>query len=159
MRLPDPLVMAYLAAIAVANLLISRYGSTATVLNAFLFIGLDLSSRDRLHERWQDRAFWPKMLLLIGAGGLLSLPLGGSGQVALASAIAFAVAGIADTLVYRALGNSPLVLARERVEPRRRSCRQPLLPPHRLWPASAVERHPRPVRRQDCRRCALGLGA
>jgi queuosine precursor transporter len=102
-RLPDPLVLLYLTAIATANLLVSRYGPPIAVLNAFLFIGLDLSSRDRLHERWKGRALWPRMLLLITVGGLISLLLGGSEHVALASCLAFILAGIADTAVYRAL--------------------------------------------------------
>lgn len=103
MRVPDPLVLVYLAAIAAANILVSRYGPAVAVLNAFLFIGLDLSARDRLHARWRGPSLWPRMLLLIAAGGMLSLLLGGSGRVAVASCLAFVLAGIADTVTYRAL--------------------------------------------------------
>lgn len=103
MRLPDPMVVAYLAAAAVANILISRYGPSIAILNAFLFIGLDLSARDHLDARWQGRALWPRMLLLIGAGGLLSLLLGGSGRIALGSCIAFVLAGLTDSVMFRAL--------------------------------------------------------
>lgn len=117
MRAPDSeagakrfrLVLLYLVAIVLANLLVSRYGPGVSVLNAFLFIGLDLSTRDRLHEQWQGRALWPRMLLLISTGGLLSLLLGGSGRIALASCLAFILAGIADTLVYRLLHRLPRV--------------------------------------------------
>ncbi|HMQ30394.1 MAG TPA: VUT family protein [Chloroflexaceae bacterium] len=101
------LVLLYLAAIIVASLLVSRYGPAASVVNTFLFIGLDLSTRDRLHELWQGRVFWARMLLLIGAGGLLSLFLGGSGRIALASCFAFILAGIADALVFRTLIHKP----------------------------------------------------
>lgn len=97
------LVLLYLAAIVLANLLISHYGPAVSVLNAFLLIGLDLSTRDQLHELWQGRLLWPRMLLLIGAGGLVSLLLGGSGRIALASCAAFVLAGLADALVFRAL--------------------------------------------------------
>lgn len=97
------LVLLYLATIVVANLLISHYGPAVSVFNAFLLIGLDLSTRDRLHEQWQGRGLWLRMLLLISAGGLLSLVFGGSGRVALASCFAFILAGVADTLVFRAL--------------------------------------------------------
>lgn len=114
MRLPnsfalrsDPLVVVYLLAIVAANLLAARFGPAVTVLNAFLFIGLDLSTRDQLHARWQGRRLWPRMLLLISSGGLLAFVLGGSGRIALASGVAFAVAGIADAAVYRALGDRP----------------------------------------------------
>ncbi|NJO81801.1 MAG: VUT family protein [Blastochloris sp.] len=103
----NPLVLLYLAAITAANLLVSRFGPSVAVINAFLFIGLDLSTRDRLHEQWQGRLLWPRMLLLISAGGLLSLILGGSGRIALASCLTFALAGIADTLVFHALAHRP----------------------------------------------------
>ena len=44
------------------------------------------------------------MLLLIGAGGLLSWFINqGAGRVAIASFIAFALAGLSDTIVYQLL--------------------------------------------------------
>lgn len=107
MRAPDRLVLLYLAAILLANLLVSHYGPVVAVVNSFLFIGLDLTTRDQLHEQWQGRLLWLRMLLLISAGGLLSLLLGGSGRIALASCLAFILAGIADTLVYRGLARRP----------------------------------------------------
>ncbi|GAB4440301.1 MAG: hypothetical protein OHK0015_36130 [Chloroflexi bacterium OHK40] len=103
-RRPEPLVVAYLLALVAANLLAARFGPGVTVLNAFLFIGLDLSTRDQLHARWQGRRLWPRMLLLIGSGGLLAFLLGGSGHIAIASSLAFIAAGSADALVYHALG-------------------------------------------------------
>jgi len=106
-RFPSRLVFVYLAATAVANLLVSRYGPSVTVFNAVVLIGLDLSTRDQLHEQWQGRALWPRMLALVGAGGLLSLLLGGSGRIALASCLAFILAGIADTACYRLLHRQP----------------------------------------------------
>lgn len=107
MRTPNLLVALYLAAIVLANVLVSHLGPPAVVANAFLFIGLDLSSRDRLHEQWQGRALWPRMLALVVAGGLLSLLLGGAGRVALASCLAFMLAGVADTATYRVLQRQP----------------------------------------------------
>lgn len=107
MARPNLLVLCYLAAIVAANVLVSRYGPYIAVVNAFLFIGLDLSTRDQLHERWQGRALWPRMLALIVTGGLLSLLLGGTGRVALASCLAFVGAGVADTIVYRVLHRAP----------------------------------------------------
>lgn len=102
---PDPLVVIYLLAIVAANLLTTRFGPSVTVLNAFLFIGLDLSTRDQLHARWQGRRLWARMLVLISTGGLLAYLLGGSGPIALASCLAFIAAGGADALVYHALGS------------------------------------------------------
>lgn len=103
-RRPDRVVVIYLLAIVAANLLAARFGPLVTVLNAFCFIGLDLSTRDQLHARWQGGQLWPRMLLLIGSGGLLAFLLGGSGDIALASCLAFIAAGSADALVYHALG-------------------------------------------------------
>jgi uncharacterized PurR-regulated membrane protein YhhQ (DUF165 family) len=99
------LILAYLLAIIIANLLITQFGPSVAVINAFLFIGLDLTVRDYLHEQWQHRYLWSKMLLLIAAGSLLSWVLNhNAGPIALASFVAFAGAGVADTLVYMLLG-------------------------------------------------------
>jgi uncharacterized PurR-regulated membrane protein YhhQ (DUF165 family) len=103
-------VLIYLAAVATANLLVSRFGPAVTPLNALLLIGLDLVARDRLHEQWRGRALWPRMIALIIAGGLLSLLLGGSSRIAWASCGAFVLAGSADTLVYRALTRRPWIV-------------------------------------------------
>ena len=89
----------------VANLLVAKFGPSITILNAFLFVGLDLSSRDRLHDAWHGRYLWPKMLALIAVGSLLSYALSGAaGRIALASFVAFLAASICDAVVYAALG-------------------------------------------------------
>lgn len=99
------LIVLYLVAIVFANLTVAQFGPSVTIVNAFLFIGLDLSVRDYLHDRWQGKALWLKMLVLIGAGSLLSYALNiNAGPIALASFVAFAAAGGADTLMYWALG-------------------------------------------------------
>lgn len=95
--------MIYLLAIAAANLLVSHLGPWISILNAVCFVGLDLSTRDQLHEQWGGRWLWPRMLALIVTGGVISLLLGGSGRIALASCVAFIAAGSMDTLVYLAL--------------------------------------------------------
>lgn len=100
------LVSSYLAAIIAANLLVVRFGPTIAVVNAFLFIGLDLTSRDYLHEAWQGKRLWLKMASLIATGSVLSWLLNrDAGPIALASFIAFAGAGLADTLAYWILGD------------------------------------------------------
>lgn len=99
-----PLVLVYLAAIALANVLVATYGPEVVVVNAFVLIALDLTLRDRLHDRWQRRQLWLRMLVLILAGGALSWALTpAAGQIALASAVAFVCAGAADALVYALL--------------------------------------------------------
>lgn len=98
-------VLMYLGAIIIANLTVTQFGPSIAVINAFLFIGLDLTARDRLHEEWRGKRLWLKMAALIGAGSLLSWLLNrDAGQIALASFVAFAGAGFADTLVYQLLG-------------------------------------------------------
>jgi uncharacterized PurR-regulated membrane protein YhhQ (DUF165 family) len=94
----------YLVAIVAANLLVANFGPSVTVLNAFLFIGLDITARDGLHEAWKNQGLWWKMLLLIAVGSILSALLNvNATQIALASFLAFAGAGIADTITYHLL--------------------------------------------------------
>ena len=100
------LVGLYLAAIVAANLIIARYGPQATVVTAFLFIGLDITARDRLHESWRGRHLWIRMAALIAAGSALSWIVNrDAGQIALASFVAFAASGAADAIVYHSLRN------------------------------------------------------
>lgn len=98
------MIVLYLAAIVAANLLVAAFGPSVAVVNAFLFIGLDITARDTLHETWKNEGLWWKMLLLIAAGSILSAALNwNAAQIALASFLAFAGAGLADTAVYHVL--------------------------------------------------------
>jgi uncharacterized PurR-regulated membrane protein YhhQ (DUF165 family) len=98
------LIVLYLIAIVAANLIVATFGPSTTIINAFLFIGLDITARDRLHDMWQGRQLWVRLAGLIAAGSLLSwLMSGAAGKIALASFIAFAAAGAADTIVYTLL--------------------------------------------------------
>jgi uncharacterized PurR-regulated membrane protein YhhQ (DUF165 family) len=91
----------YIAAIVAANLSIAHFGVVSAPINAFLFIGLDLALRDRLHERWKNRAVFTRMLGLFSVAGVISYLLNpASGMIAVASLVAFVVASMADTLVY-----------------------------------------------------------
>jgi hypothetical protein len=112
-KVGTPLVALYLTAIVAANLSVAHWGARMAIYNAFLFIGLDLTSRDRLHDLWHGRLL-RNMALLIAAGSALSYALGlwlGSGpfvgRIALASCVAFAAAATADGLVYQALHRRP----------------------------------------------------
>lgn len=74
------------------------------MINAFLFIGLDLTSRDKLHDTWRGRGLWWKMALLIACGSALSWVLNrDAGQIALASFVAFMCAGAIDAITYHVL--------------------------------------------------------
>jgi queuosine precursor transporter len=71
-------------------------------VTAFLLIPFDLCARDVLHDRWRGGGrLFRNMALLVAGGSLLScLVSPGSQRVALASMIAFAAAGGADSVVY-----------------------------------------------------------
>lgn len=94
----------YLVAIVAANLTVATWGPSMTVVNAFLFIGLDLTTRDKLHDTWHGDGLVWKMGALILTGSALSWLLNrDAGKIALASFVAFATAGTADTAVYHLL--------------------------------------------------------
>jgi uncharacterized PurR-regulated membrane protein YhhQ (DUF165 family) len=98
----------YLVAVVAANLAIAHFGPAATPFVAFVAIGLDLSSRDALHEAWHNNGLWWKMFALIGSGSLLSWLLNANaGSIALASFIAFAASGLSDSLMYQLLHKYP----------------------------------------------------
>jgi len=97
------LIGVYLVAIIIANLLVAHFGTNAVLPIGFFLIGLDLTTRDSLHEMWRKH-LWLKMALLICVGSTLSWLLNkDAGQVALASFVAFLSAGIVDTLSYHIL--------------------------------------------------------
>ena len=94
-------VLAYLGAIVAANLLVTTFGPAVVIVNAFLFIGLDLTCRDKLHDAWEGRDLWTRMLALIAAGGFISYLVNvDAGPIALASCVAFALASLADAATY-----------------------------------------------------------
>lgn len=98
------LIILYLSAIVIANLSVAHFGPSVAVLNAFVFIGLDLTTRDELHTRWQGRNLARNMALLIATGSLLSWWLNrDAGRIAGASFAAFALSAIADTAIYSLL--------------------------------------------------------
>lgn len=97
-------VIMYLAAIVAANLSVATFGPPSVIINAFLFIGLDLTARDKLHDAWRGDKLALKMTGLIAAGSVLSWLLNrDAGTIALASFVAFAAAAIVDAIIYHAL--------------------------------------------------------
>ena len=95
-------------AIVLANLMVADLGPRVVIINAFLFIGLDLTARDHLHDTWKGNRLLPKMAVLIAAGSLLSWLLNrDAGRIALASFVAFAAAATVDAIVYHFLGKYP----------------------------------------------------
>lgn len=105
------LITLYLIAIVLANLSVFYFGTKASILNAFLFIGLDITTRDMLHENWHGKDLFKNMSLLIVSGSLLSLLFNiGVYKIALASFIAFLVANYVDLYVYQKLFNKSKLL-------------------------------------------------
>ena len=103
------LITMYLTAIVAANLSVAHFGPTSTIWNAFLFIGLNLTTRDKLHDLW-GRSVARNMGLLILTGGLLSYALNaGAGRIALASVAAFLLSETMDALVYSKLHRHPFL--------------------------------------------------
>jgi uncharacterized PurR-regulated membrane protein YhhQ (DUF165 family) len=97
-------VFLYLITIVAANLSVAYFGPLSTIVNAFLFVGLDLTLRDALHEQWENRNLWLKMGALLVAGSALSWFLNrDAGRIALASMAAFAAAGVADAILFQVL--------------------------------------------------------
>jgi uncharacterized PurR-regulated membrane protein YhhQ (DUF165 family) len=107
------LIGMYLAAIVAANLSVAAFGPSISIVNAFLFIALDLTAGDRLHEAWRHNGLLPKTALLIASGSALSyalallLPSSAPpdvvARIALASLIAFALSAALDRLCYHLL--------------------------------------------------------
>ena len=101
-------VILYLGAVVLANLTVTYFGPASAIVVAFLFIGLDLTARDHLHDAWRGEGLFWKMAALIAAGSLLSWLLNrNAGPIAIASFIAFASAATVDALVYHLLRRYP----------------------------------------------------
>ena len=95
-------VLLYLLAIVLANVTVALFGPWVSVLNAFLFIGFNLTARDKLHDAWHGNHLKRNMALLILAGSVLSFALG-AGQIAIASLVAFALSETVDSVGYHLL--------------------------------------------------------
>ena len=90
-------IVVYILAMVAANFIVAALGPKVSPILAFVFIGLDLALRDWLHVRISRG----QMALLIGGAALLSWVLNpAAGQIALASAVAFAAAALTDWLVF-----------------------------------------------------------
>lgn len=104
-------IVLYLLAAVLANLSVAIFGPSSTIVNAFLFIGLDLTSRDKLHDAWGGKWLWPKMFALIAAGSFISWLLNkDAAQIAIASLVAFGCAGVVDALTYQVLHKQPWMI-------------------------------------------------
>jgi len=97
------LVTAYLAAIVAANWIVSVWGPAASILTAFVLIGLIVTTRDRLHDAWGGHLKRNMGLLILGGSGISLLLGGGVTRIALASGAAFLVSESVDAALYHFL--------------------------------------------------------
>lgn len=95
-------IVIYTLAMVGANLSVAAFGPWVSPINAFVLIGLDLTLRDRLHDALAGRAmFWLRMgAIIIGAAAISYALNPAAGRIALASFVAFAVAGAFDAVAY-----------------------------------------------------------
>ena len=89
-------LIAYAIAMTVANMLVATFGPSISPINAFVFIGFDLTLRDWLQVKLQP----VQMGALIAGTGLLTYALDQSaGMIAIASAVSFTAAALIDWAV------------------------------------------------------------
>lgn len=94
-------ILLYLFAIVLANTLMIILGPQVAVVSSAVLIGLDLTARDLLHERWHGRALRVRMLVIVLTGSVLTALFNTDAhRIAFASFTAFMCAGITDYLVY-----------------------------------------------------------
>lgn len=98
------LILVYIAAMVTANLLVWWLGPWFSPINAFLLIGLDLTLRDVMHERFSR---WQLAGVILVGGAITWIVNPAAKHIAIASATAFIVSAIADWLVYSALRSKP----------------------------------------------------
>lgn len=94
----------YIFALIAANLLVAFIGPWFSVVNSFVLIGLDLTLRDKLHDKWNGNPFKIGALIVV-AGAISYLLNPASGQIAIASVVAFCLSMVADSFVYQKLIN------------------------------------------------------
>ncbi len=103
------LIAAYLGANVAANLIIAAtpldWRWLVSIVLALLFIGFDLVARDRLHDLWAGDPR-PLSTLILGGAALSALVNRDAWPVALASCLAFALSGAADSVAYHYLRGS-----------------------------------------------------
>lgn len=92
----------FVAGITIANLTVAHFGPWFSPINAFLLIGLDLTLRDWLHDRWRNQ-LWKIGALIVAAGAISYMLNPAAGRIAIASVTAFTIAATVDAIVYHRL--------------------------------------------------------
>jgi uncharacterized PurR-regulated membrane protein YhhQ (DUF165 family) len=111
------LVLLVLSTVVAANLISAKYGPEASIYNAFVLVGVVLSTKDWLYDLWGEKRI-RNTALLVAAGSALSylaaitltpasVPAPVVKEIAFASFAAYAVAETWDTVVYHWLRERP----------------------------------------------------
>lgn len=107
------LVICYLAALVLANLLVFHAGQVALLFTGLVLVPFDFAVRVRLQEAWAGVGLWGRLAGLMVVGGILTVvTVPGSHRIALASVSAFLVGSAAGAIVYAALEAYGRTLAR-----------------------------------------------
>ncbi len=106
------LVFLYIGAAVAANVAVAVFGPKASILCAFLFIGLNITTRDKLHDQWQEGTdLMLRMLILILTSTVLSyIIIPSAGRIGLASAISFFFSEATDAVIYQKLHKKPWII-------------------------------------------------
>ena len=101
----------FIAAIVAANFSVAAFGPMVTPINAFLLIGLDLSLRDSLHDRWvSDGIVWRMAALILAGSAISYLSNPATGVIAVASCVSFGASLAADAMTYGAIRKSSFLV-------------------------------------------------
>jgi uncharacterized PurR-regulated membrane protein YhhQ (DUF165 family) len=94
------LILVYVVAMVATNLAVWWFGPWSSPIIAFLLIGLDLMMRDVMHERLDRK----RLAIIVIVGGFITwLVNPAAQQIAVASAIAFSLAALANWIAYSML--------------------------------------------------------
>ena len=96
-------IIVYAVAMTLANLSIATFGVWISPINAFVFIGLDLTLRDWLQMKIKA---WQMAVLIAVSGGMTYALNQDAGMIAVASAASFTLAALADWAVFSKLTGS-----------------------------------------------------
>jgi uncharacterized PurR-regulated membrane protein YhhQ (DUF165 family) len=90
-------ILIYIVALTLANLSVAAFGPVVTPINAFVLIGLDLALRNWLAMRVSRGSM---LAVIAGAGAASYLLNPASGQIAVASVVAFTASALVDWLTF-----------------------------------------------------------
>jgi len=103
-------ILTFLIAIVLANLSILYIGPQMAIWNSFVLIALDLTLRDKLHERWHGNNLKRNIFLLVSVGAVITFAFNVQALwVCIGSVAAFSFALFADSWVYERLFHKPKI--------------------------------------------------